>query len=115
MLTTFTVRGVLSFTGLFFTVSSAMASDKRRAMSAALRCGIFADADVHFVGSIRWVHMSALHASKRRFAAHTEAELLEAMPQDADSRGRPRFLSTTDFNEVVWVRSRDKTERATGQ
>ena len=92
-----------------------MASDKCRAMSAALRYGVFADVDLHFEGSVRWVRMSALHTSKRRFAAHTEAELLEAMLQENDSRGRPRFISTTDFNEVVWVRSRDKTERATVQ
>ena len=91
-----------------------MASGKCRAMTAALRYGTFADAEVYYEGRFRWVRLSALQASKRRFSAFSEAEMLEAMDTEVDAWGRPRFMSMTDHNEVVWVRSRDDVERTTG-
>ncbi len=55
-------------------------------------------------GLVKWVRVTDVWASKRRFSLHFAIdEFVTALENEVDHRGRRRFLLFTDSEGIQWV------------
>ena len=92
-----------------------MAEAKLKALSAALKHGRFPE-NMTMIDqdNKRWVKVSALLQSKRRFLALNQAEAVDAMTLEVDEAGRRRFRLYTDSSGCTWVNALNRAERMSG-
>ena len=92
-----------------------MADNKVRALSAALKHNHFHETFVMIdADNKRWVMVTALLASKRRFLTLNRDDAVKSMCDEVDEQGRRRFRLFTDIDGVQWINALNRAERVSG-